>query len=94
MKATPRQILNLRYATMLLGDDVVYLERQGVVFRRQMAVLASVPCELLKLMQHPAFHHVNVSSIYRLLVATAELSIAEPPVFARHGCNDLTLALQ
>jgi hypothetical protein len=27
MEATPRQILNTRRSTMLLSDDVIYLER-------------------------------------------------------------------
>jgi hypothetical protein len=46
MQATPRQILNNRRSTMLLGDDVVHLERQWVVHSRQMTVLAPVPCDL------------------------------------------------
>ena len=56
MQATPSQILDNRLSTMLLGDDVVHLERQRVVRSRQTAVLAPVPCELPKLTQQPALH--------------------------------------
>jgi hypothetical protein len=43
---------------MLLGDDVIHLEGQGVVRSRQMAVLAPILRDLPKLMQYPTLHQL------------------------------------
>jgi hypothetical protein len=42
--ARQREILKLRFAPMLLGNDVIYLERRWVKRRWQLTVLTTIPC--------------------------------------------------
>jgi hypothetical protein len=42
VQTTPGKVLQFRFAAMLLGDDVVYLERKRVKMRGDSAVITSV----------------------------------------------------